>query len=121
VGRGNERELQTAVIECAQLLGYHVAHFRPARVMRGGREIYETPVDADGKGFPDLVLVHPGGGHLVRELKSAVGRVSPEQAVWLELFKRAGVDTGVWRPADWLSGAIEVELRHTNGRPPPDL
>ena len=106
-----ERELQTAIIECARLLGWHVAHFRPAETSKGWR----TPVEADGAGFPDLVLAHARGGLLIRELKSAVGKVSPEQAVWLELFKRAGVDVGVWRPAEWLSGAVERELRQFTG------
>ena len=50
----SERELQDAVIQLARLLGWRVAHFRPAMTTRGWR----TPVSADGAGFPDL-----GGGH----------------------------------------------------------
>lgn len=70
-----ERDLQNAVIQCAQLLGWRVAHFRPARVMRGGREIYETPIAADGKGFPDLVLVNRRHRRLMFvELKAAARR-----------------------------------------------
>lgn len=102
-----ERDLQTAVIEAAHLLGWHIAHFRPAHTARGWR----TPVEADGAGFPDLVMIHPRGGLLIRELKAAKGQVSPEQAVWLDLFKRARLDGGVWRTDDWLTGAVELELR----------
>ncbi|WP_346927547.1 hypothetical protein, partial [uncultured Arthrobacter sp.] len=77
----SERELQDAVIELARLLGWRVAHFRPARVRRGGREIYETPVAADGKGWPDLVLVR-GSRLIFAEMKSGTGRLSDAQIAW---------------------------------------
>lgn len=105
-----ERELQAGVVELARLLGWRVAHFRPARVRRGGRDTYETPVAADGKGFPDLVLVR--GGHLLFvELKTDTGRLSPEQQDWLLLLTRAGARTFVWRPGHWLAGEVEKTLR----------
>lgn len=114
-GGMSESQLQEAVIDCAHTFRWMVAHFRPARVMRGGREIYETPVAADGKGFPDLVLVRRG--RLVfAELKTASGKPSAHQDVWLrELFaverESATVQTFVWRPEHWLSGEIEDVLR----------
>ena len=52
-----EADLQQAVIECARTLGWMVAHFRPA-LRQSGR--WSTPVQADGKGFPDLVLARAG-------------------------------------------------------------
>lgn len=110
-----ERELQDAVIECAQLLGWRVAHFRPARVMRGGRETWETPIAADGKGYPDLTLVHRRHRRLLFvELKAENGRLSDEQSRWLEdLLLCAGdkVDVHVWWLGDWMSGEIERTLR----------
>jgi hypothetical protein len=109
-----ERELQTAVIETAQLLGWKIAHFRPALTKRGWR----TPVEGDGAGFPDLVLIHPAGRILVRELKAGRNKLRPEQADWLHLFSQAGVDAAVWRPDDWTSGRVEEELRATL---PPEL
>ena len=48
---------------------------------------------------------------LAVELKSAKGVLTPEQRAWLERLRRAGVETRIWRPRDWLSGAIEDELR----------
>jgi hypothetical protein len=106
-----ETELQDAVIGCARLLGWLVAHFRPALTKHGWR----TPVAADGKGFPDLVLAHPLHGVLWRELKDAAGKVTVEQAIWLSRLEAAGADVAVWRPADWLNGEIERQLRG-NGR-----
>jgi VRR-NUC domain len=101
-----EAELQAAVIELARVLRWRVAHFRPAKTERGWR----TAVQGDGVGFPDLVLVRDG--RLVfGELKSASGRVGPEQSVWLGELGVAGVEVYVWRPADWSSGAIEAVLR----------
>ena len=59
-------------------------------------------------GFPDLVIV--GERVIYRELKSARGRVRPEQRVWLDALVRAGQDADVWRPDDLHSGRIIREL-----------
>lgn len=100
-----ERELQTAVIECAQLLGWHVAHFRPAQTANGWR----TPVEANAAGFPDLTLIRDR--ILFAELKSDRGVLSVAQEVWIDAIDRAGVEAHVWRPDDWTSGRIETHLR----------
>lgn len=98
----DEARLQAAVIDTARVLGWTVAHFRPARTKHG----WATPVAADGKGFPDLVLAHPNGRLIFAELKSLGGRVTAEQGRWLELLGRAAaktdqVDVFVWTPLDW--------------------
>jgi VRR-NUC domain len=91
-----ERDFQTAVVDAARLGGWRVAHFRAARTRHGWR----TPVAADGAGFPDLVLVR-GAQLVAAELKSARGKVTREQAEWLDALDGAGVAVYVWRPADW--------------------
>lgn len=101
-----EEQLQDAVIDLARLTGWKVAHFRAARTGDGWR----TPVAADGKGFPDLVLVHPTRGVLFRELKSASGRATIDQRLWLEDLRDAGADARVWTPDDWQDGTIEDVL-----------
>ena len=94
-----EADFQRAVIELAQLCGWRVAHFRPAMRKDGS---YRTPVAADGKGWPDLVLCHPRRGLcLFRELKTDRGELSDDQALWLLTLAKAGCDAAVWRPADW--------------------
>ena len=99
-----EEELQKAVIELAQFLGWRVAHFRPARTEKGWR----TPVQGDGKGFPDLVLARHGRV-LFAELKSEKAKLSAEQDLWL--YELGPSFSRVWRPSGWKSGEIERELR----------
>lgn len=101
-----EAELQSAVIELARLLGYRVAHFRPALTAKG----YRTPVEADGKGFPDLVLAKPGRLLFV-ELKSAKGKLSEEQEAWRCALGIAGAFYYVFQPVDWTRGVVERVLR----------
>lgn len=101
-----ESQLQDAVIELARLLGYRVAHFRPAKTEQGWR----TPVQGDGKGFPDLVLARPGR-LIFLELKSKVGRLTVEQRAWLELLGAAGAEAFTACPDQWTSGSLEAFLR----------
>lgn len=92
-----EAEFQTAVIERARSLGWKVAHFRPARTADGG---WVTPVSADGKGFPDLIMVR-GKRIIAAELKFGYNKPTPEQLDWLAKFAAAGGMTFVWYPCDW--------------------
>lgn len=61
-------------------------------------------------GFPDWYFVGTKG-QLVRELKDMVKQPTPAQRIWLEAFKRIGVDAGLWRPIDLVIGRIHDELR----------
>lgn len=91
----SEEQWSEQVIAYASLRSWLVAHFRPARTAHGWR----TPVSADGKGFPDLVLVRDRA--VLVELKSVKGTLTEEQARWLEALKRADVEHYLWRPTDW--------------------
>ncbi|MBO0732299.1 MAG: VRR-NUC domain-containing protein [Acidimicrobiaceae bacterium] len=91
-----EDEFMSAVIDYAHWQGWTVAHFRPAWTGQG----YRTPVQADGKGFPDLLMVR-GPRVVAAELKSKRGRVDEDQRAWLDKLAAAGVETHVWRPSDW--------------------
>ena len=63
-----------------------------------------TPVQADGKRFPDLFLVRPQTRSvLVAELKVPPNTVSAEQAAWLADFEACGVPAFTWAPADWAA------------------
>lgn len=101
----DEAAFQAAVLEVAKTWGLRVAHFRKAKTPRGN---WITPVGADGKGFPDL-LICGKRGVLYRELKSSSGRLSEEQKMWGLWLHRAGADWGVWTPAQWPD-QIKIEL-----------
>lgn len=104
----SEAQFQALVVDTARVLGWRVAHFRRA-TMANGRTV--TPVAADGAGFPDLVLVHPDGGVLYRELKTSRGKVAPHQRAWGEALVGAGADWAVWRPADWPDVLEQLQRR----------
>lgn len=65
-------------------------------------------------GFPDTVIVG-AKSVLWRELKTEVGKTSPEQDFWLAALREAGQDAEVWRPSDWPERVMR-ELRAI-GRP----
>lgn len=100
----SEKEFQSMVIRLARLRGWLCAAFRPARTARGWR----TPVQADGAGWPDLILLR-GKEMIAAELKVGRNDLTPRQRMWLdELVEVLGVKTRVWRPEDW--NEIEADL-----------
>jgi hypothetical protein len=61
-------------------------------------------------GWPDWVIGARPGGVLVRELKREHLNPTRAQQEWLDILEAAGLDVGVWRPSDLLSGRIAREL-----------
>ena len=105
-----EKELMAGVIDTARILGYRVAHFRSVPVKRGGRVVWQTPVQADGAGWPDLAIC--GHGRLLFvETKVGKNTLSAEQAAWLEALRAAGQEAYVWTEHEWDSGEIEACLK----------
>lgn len=102
----DEDALQSNVLDACKTFHWRVVHFRPAKTDKGWR----TAVQGDGEGFPDLIALR-GSRQLAVELKSMTGRVTEEQRAWLDAFAKAGSETHVFRPSDWLCGSIEVVLR----------
>lgn len=93
----SEADFMAQVIELAHLYRWRVAHFRAAMTSRGWR----TPVQADGAGFPDLLLLR-GSRIVAAELKRERGsRPTDDQLAWLAAFAEAGVESFLWRPADF--------------------
>lgn len=106
------RELEKAIIALARSLGWKVAHTPRLQDVRGN---WRTPIAADGKGFPDLLLVRDR--LIVVECKSGAGKLSAEQESWLTAFRLAGIAAHVWTPAEWTSGEIERILRSRGQQP----
>lgn len=107
-----EGQLQSDVIELAQLLGWKVAHFRSVPVKRGDSVRWETPVQADGKGFPDLFMVR-GERMIFAELKAGKNKMTPEQDAWMDALHYTGATLAVWFPHHWAGGVIEDTLRES--------
>lgn len=105
----SEAALEAAVLDLAGMTGWLRAHFRPAMLPGGG---WATHMSGD-TGFPDLVLARPGRLAIV-ELKDSRGKPSTEQVRWLDFLETVAaeeVDVCLWRPADWLSGAVAAYLK----------
>lgn len=89
-----ERDFLAQVIDLAHVYHWRVAHFRPSRTKYG----WTTAVQADGAGFPDLVLVRPPRCLFV-EVKTETGQPSDKQYEWLrELSGCPGISVCIWRP-----------------------
>lgn len=87
-----EIEFEKAVVDLAHMFGWRVASFRPAQTGKGWR----TPVKYDGKGYPDLTLIHPTGHIVFAELKASKGAPSPEQDAWLLLLSGCAAQINEW-------------------------
>jgi len=101
-----EKDFQKQVLDYAKLTGWRCCHFRGAWSKDGKR--YMTPVQGDGAGFPDLVLVR-GKRLIYAELKQDKGIASPAQKEWLYALTEASQEVYLWRPRDWF--IIEELLR----------
>jgi len=85
-----EKQLQTAVVKLATLLGWLVFHPYDSRRSKAG--------------YPDLTMVRERV--LWVELKSAIGTLSDDQKKWKAALEAAGEEYYLWRPADWDNGTI---------------
>jgi len=79
-----EKEFQQTVVDMARLLGWRVYHTHDSR--------------RSEPGFPDLCLVRDRIVFL--ELKTATGKVTPEQAGWISAITAAGGTALAVRPKD---------------------
>lgn len=92
-----EAQFQSWVMGLARTYGWHVWHFNDSRrQIRPGVFVGDT----DAKGFPDLVLVHPRFGIILRELKKQLGKETIDQRIAIIWLGQAGVNAKVWRPSD---------------------
>jgi hypothetical protein len=106
-----ENDLLQAVLSLAKLYGWRTFHARPAQTARGWR----TAVSGDGKGWPDLFMCR-SWQTLAVELKRTGGTPTPEQRLWLDTLRNAGVPTAVWTPANWENGDILATLKPKKGQ-----
>jgi hypothetical protein len=105
--RMSESQLTDLIIEAAQLYGYRVSHFRPAKTAKGWR----TPLQGDA-GLPDLVLAGHGILLLV-ELKVGKNTLRPDQEAWRSAIPPENYR--LWTDRNYR-GALS-ELAHRSRRP----
>ena len=89
-----ERQLHAAVTDLCKMLALPVYHTYDSR--------------RSAHGWPDVAIC--GTRLILRELKTARGRVTAAQERWGHALVLAGTDWDVWRPADLRSGRITREL-----------
>ena len=95
----NGTQLQKLWIDLLHAYGYRVCHFRPARVLRNGVEVWETPFTDDGRGFVDIVAAKSERKMIMLEIKRQYEKLSLEQEIWGEILSRSsGVFYMVVRP-----------------------
>ena len=82
----SEKRFQSQVEKVAALKGWVTFHVYSSRRCLPG--------------WPDLILLRPPIA-LAWELKTATGRVTPEQTAMLALLAACGFDARVVRPKDW--------------------
>lgn len=95
----SESEWLAAVGDALDFHRWWWYHARPARRAHGK---WTTPGQGSGsRGWPDIFAVRDGRA-LALELKTAAGRVTPEQTDWLARLRAAGVEARLIRlPKDW--------------------
>ena len=98
----SESDFTRMVIDLARLCRWRVAHFRTVQIARkSGATYFATPVQGDGAGFPDLILVRKRRC-IAAELKVGKNNTSEAQDEWLAAFRGTGsVEAFVWRPEEW--------------------
>jgi len=109
------KALQRAIIDLARTHGWMVAHFPMVQDVKRG---WRTPVAADGKGWPDLVLVRDRVVFV--EVKGRGDRMRPDQEKWRHSLRLAGQEHHVWGPDDWTLGEIDKVLTRRRSLLHPD-
>ena len=89
----NEALFQDQVVRLAKMQGWLVFHASPKMVRPG---VWRS----DGRGFPDLVLVHRTRGIVFAELKTDSGKLSEHQVEWAATILSGGGEHHIWRPTD---------------------
>lgn len=99
--------LQSTIIELAHMYGWRVAHWPSVLITgRGGKPYYATPLAANAKGFPDLVLCRREDRVMFVEVKGDGDRTRPDQDEWFDALTSAGAEVHLFRPSDLDSGRI---------------
>lgn len=93
----SEHDIQTQIrMEMAQR-GYPVFRANVGKVRTADGRYFDTGMP---KGFPDLFGFRPDGRIFFIEVKNEVGRLRPEQKIFIEQMKKRGALAGVARSVE---------------------
>jgi len=118
--RSSEKAFDAQVVDLIKRFGWRWVGFHklPVNIAGpGGQKRFLTPIRGDGKGWPDLFLLHPRWGRIMWiELKASDGRPAPDQLVWLYLLEDLGMEAHLLYPRDiFTAGTILGKpARHPN-------
>ncbi len=95
--------------------------FKQLFEMLGWEKSYHTLNSfGSAKGYPDWHLVRVRNGvaeSVFVELKSAIGKVKPEQQEWIDVLNMVpGTRAFVWRPADWNAVVKELSAQNIDSK-----
>jgi hypothetical protein len=111
-----ESAVQAAVRDAAARGGWAYDHARTSMV----KTRHGLVGDSHQRGRPDTTLARPGELVIV-ECKRELGKVSPEQMAWLNLYASiAGVRAFIVRPSN-LDAVVDLLLMTTTNGRAPDL
>ena len=82
----SEKDFSRQVEDLLKIYHWQWIHIRPARVLRHGREIYETPYSGH-KGFLDYLCLRPPR-IVVFELKNEQAEMTTDQQEWFLLWEQ---------------------------------
>jgi hypothetical protein len=100
----SELQLQSAILVALEQLGIWAMRVNSGMARRGGGMIHLAEV-----GTPDILLIGPGpvaGAWL--EVKTATGKLRPEQLEWQQRATRHGVRFAVVRSVEQACRAVQA-------------
>jgi hypothetical protein len=88
----SERSLELTVLGMLVYHGWNWWHDKATNTPEGKWR--------NARGWPDLAIWKPGVGFAMIELKTAKGRIKPEQAQMIAMLSESGVIARIVRPTD---------------------
>ena len=104
--RVSEADLQKAICDAATLFGWKIFSVRRSAVP--GKRGPVSVVTNDGKGYPDLTLIHPVQGRILFiECKSEYGKITEDHKKWEGWIMGAHCEYLLARPS-YIDAVIDV-------------
>lgn len=105
---GDELSIQVAIRKALKARAPAISFVAvPNGAQRTAWAAIKAKAEGMSSGFPDAILMWPGGGIAFAEIKNRTGTLSDQQHVWLNWLTNAGFKAGVFRSVEtclaWLA------------------